>query len=146
MTASSQHKAPSPIWLFDEMCVLCAGSVAFTLHHEQAPEIRFVAITSTEGRVIAASHGINPENPDTFLFIDAGRALPKSGGVIALCRYLRWPWRAGVALVLVPRPIRDWVYDRVARNRYAWFGKRETCLVPDQATRARFVLPDAPIV
>jgi predicted DCC family thiol-disulfide oxidoreductase YuxK len=135
---------PSPVWLFDGVCVLCSASVAFTLRHERAPLIRFVAIQSGEGRALAMQHGVDPDQPETFLFVENGRALPKSDGIIALARHLRWPWRAGSALAVIPGPLRDWAYDRVARNRYAWFGKRETCVVPDAATRARFVLPDAP--
>ena len=49
------------------------------------------------------------------------------------------------AIAVLPRPVRDWLYDRLARNRYRWFGRRDTCMVPDAATRARFVLPETPM-
>ena len=143
-TPPARAPSPAPVYLFDGVCVLCSAAVAFTLRHERAPRLRFVAIQSAEGRTLARDHAIDPDNPHSFLYLDQGVVAQQSDGVIALCRELRWPWRAGVALAIVPRAVRDWLYDRVALNRYAWFGKRETCLVPDAATRARFVLPDTP--
>jgi predicted DCC family thiol-disulfide oxidoreductase YuxK len=131
-----------PVMVFDGICVLCSRSVAFILRHERQPLIRFVAIQSDEGRSLARKHGIDPDDPDSFLFIESGRAYPKSGGIIALTRHLKAPWSALAALRLLPRPIRDWLYDRIARNRYRLFGKREHCLLPDPATRQRFALPD----
>jgi predicted DCC family thiol-disulfide oxidoreductase YuxK len=132
---------PGAVWLFDGVCVLCSASVAFTIRHERSSDIRFVAIQSRAGRELALAHGIDPDQPQSFLFLDGAHVFDKSDGVIALCRHLRWPWRLGSVLALLPRRVRDWLYDRIARNRYAWFGRRDTCLVPDAATRARFVLP-----
>jgi predicted DCC family thiol-disulfide oxidoreductase YuxK len=106
--------------------------------------MRFVAIQSTDGRALALEHGIDPDSPLSFLFFHHGHVLAKSDGVVALCGYLRWPWRIGRVVSLLPRPVRDWLYDCIARNRYAWFGKRDVCFVPDRETRARFVLPDTP--
>jgi predicted DCC family thiol-disulfide oxidoreductase YuxK len=132
-----------PVWLFDSACVLCSGGVRYTLRHERAPLIRFVAIQSGAGRAIARQHGIDPENPDSFLFIDGGQALKKSDGVLALISYLDGPARLLLAGRVLPRLLRDWFYDRMARNRYRLFGKMQTCMVPDPATRQRFVLPDS---
>jgi predicted DCC family thiol-disulfide oxidoreductase YuxK len=138
MTASTDR----PIWLFDGICVLCSNAVAFTLKHERTPEIRFVAIQSEEGRALARNHGIDPDDPESFLFIEDGMALAKSDGVIALARHFRRPFSGLAVLRILPRPIRDWLYDRLARNRYRIFGKKERCLVPTPETRLRFVLPE----
>lgn len=132
-----------PVWLFDAVCVICSRSVRFTLRNERAPLIRFVAIQSAEGRVLAVRHGIDADDPETFLFIEEGRVLAKSDGVVALARHLRWPARAIGMIGILPRPARDWLYDRLAQNRYRLFGRLERCMVPDAATRARFVLPEA---
>jgi predicted DCC family thiol-disulfide oxidoreductase YuxK len=131
------------IFLFDGVCVLCSRSVAFVLKHERAPVIRFVAIQSGEGRALASRHCINPDNPETFLFIENGIALPKSDGIAVLASHLRAPWSwISRAIRILPRPVRDWFYDRIARNRYRIFGKRESCLIPTPETRQRFSLPD----
>jgi predicted DCC family thiol-disulfide oxidoreductase YuxK len=130
-----------PVWLFDGVCMLCSRVVAHALAHERAPVIRFVAIQSEEGRALARRHAIDPDCPATFLFLDNGVAHAKMDGVIALARHMRGPARLAIALRVLPRPLRDWFYDRLARNRYRWFGRADSCIVPDAATRHRFSLP-----
>jgi predicted DCC family thiol-disulfide oxidoreductase YuxK len=137
-----QPPTEAPIWLFDSVCVICSYSVRFTLRNERHPLIRFVAIQSAEGTLIAARHGLAADDPETFLFIEGGRALTKSDGVVALSRHLRWPARTIGWIGVLPRPVRDWLYDRLAKNRYRLFGRFQTCMVPDAAARARFALPD----
>jgi predicted DCC family thiol-disulfide oxidoreductase YuxK len=132
-----------PIWLYDGVCVLCSGAVQYTLRHEREPAIRFVAIQSREGRALAQAHGIDPDDPESFLLIEDGKALAKSDGVLALLRHLRGPARLLRVGSVLPRAIRDWLYDRVARNRYRWFGRKESCELPDPAQRRRFTLPEA---
>lgn len=131
-----------PIWLYDGVCVLCSGAVQYTLRHEREPAIRFVAIQSREGRALAQAHGIDPDDPESFLFIEGGKALAKSDGVLALMRHLRGPARLLLVGAVLPRAIRDWLYDRVARNRYRWFGQKTACERPDPAQRHRFTLPE----
>lgn len=133
----------APIWLYDGVCILCVGSVQYTLKHERSPAIRFIAIQSPEGRALAKRHGIDPDDPVTFLFIERGRAWPKSDGVLALVEHLNGPARLLKAGWLLPRPARDWLYDRLARNRYRLFGRKDACGLPDPAQRHRFVLPEA---
>jgi predicted DCC family thiol-disulfide oxidoreductase YuxK len=134
--------AAGPIWLFDGVCVLCSRSVEFFVRHEREPLTRFIAIQSDEGRRLAVAHGIDPDHPDSFLLIEHGRARAKSDGIIALAHHLRDPWRMIAGFRFLPRPVRDWLYDRVARNRYRVFGKREICIVPSSLLRKRFVLPE----
>jgi predicted DCC family thiol-disulfide oxidoreductase YuxK len=131
-----------PVMVFDGVCVFCSRSVAFILRHERKPLIRFVAIQSAEGRSLALRHGVDPDDPDSFLFIENGVAHPKSGGIIALARHLKAPGNALTTLAFLPRSLRDWLYDRVARNRYRLFGKRVSCMMPTAETRRRFALPD----
>jgi len=133
-----------PILLYDGVCVLCSRTVMFVLKHERDASIRFVAIQSEEGAALASAHGVDPQEPDTFLFVEDGRAYRKSSGVIALFAYLRPPWSLARALRFCPPPVRDWLYDRVARNRYRLFGKRDVCMAPTPELRARFALPAAP--
>ncbi|MCG8408953.1 MAG: DCC1-like thiol-disulfide oxidoreductase family protein [Phycisphaerales bacterium] len=133
----------TPIWLYDGVCVLCSRAVAYTLAHEKAPLIRFIAIQSHEGRSLAKRYGVDPDNPESFLFIEHGQALPKSDGVLALAHHLNGPVRLLLFARYLPEPVRNWCYDRIARNRYRLFGKRRTCTPPDAETRHRFVLPES---
>ena len=123
--------------------MFCAWSTRFILAHEADPLIRFVAITSAEGRALAAAHGVNPDDPLTFLVIADGKALTASNAVLVLAAQLRWPWRALGAARVVPRPWRDAAYGFIARHRYRLFGRSDTCVLPSPATRARFTLPAA---
>jgi predicted DCC family thiol-disulfide oxidoreductase YuxK len=133
----------APIWLFDGVCVLCAGGVRYVLKHERAHIMRFVAIQSREGRDLASAHGIDPDAPESFLFIESGEALGKSDGVLALVRHLDGPARFILLGQGLPRVMRDWLYDRVARNRYRLFGRKSSCEMPAPGQRHRFSLPEA---
>jgi predicted DCC family thiol-disulfide oxidoreductase YuxK len=133
-----------PIWLFDGVCVLCSGAVRYVLKHERHHAMRFVAIQSEEGRKLARLHRIDPDDPDSFLFIENGVAFAKSDGVINLARHVNGPARLLQLARVMPRSLRDWFYDRVACNRYRIFGKSLSCILPDQTTRHRFALPEHP--
>ncbi|MGX5733073.1 thiol-disulfide oxidoreductase DCC family protein [Bosea thiooxidans] len=132
----------APIWLYDGVCVFCSGGVNYTLKHERDHAIRFVAIQSREGRDLARQHGIDPDDPESFLFIENGRALAESDGVLALIQHLSGPARLLKAGRILPKALRDWLYDRVARNRYRIFGKKTACYMPNAAQRHRFRLPE----
>lgn len=132
----------APIWLYDGVCVLCSGGVRYALRHEGDQAIRFVAIQSREGRELALRHGLDPDDPESFLFVEGGRALAKSDGVLALVAHLTGPARLLGAGRLLPKAVRDWLYDHVARNRYRLFGRKTACEMPDPAQRHRFCLPE----
>ena len=129
-----------PIFLFDGHCVLCSRGVRYVLRHEREPDMRFVAILSAEGRELAKAHGIDPENPDSFLFIKDGTAHEASNGVIALGRHVGGFSKVAIIGKLIPRPLRDWVYYAVAKRRYKVFGRTESCYLPTPENRHRFVL------
>jgi len=132
----------APIWLYDGLCLFCSRWVLFVLRNEKAPLIRFVAFQSEEGRRLAARHGIDPDATDSFLFIVDNQALSKSDGVAAVCARLRFPWSLAAAITVFPRPLRDWAYDLVARNRHLLAGKGSYCMAPPPEWRARVVAPD----
>ena len=130
----------APIFLFDGHCVLCSRGVQYVLRHEREPDIRFVAILSAEGRDLAEAHGIDPENPESFLFIKDGTAHAASSGVITLGRHVGGFSSLAIIGKLIPRPLRDWLYYAVAKRRYRVFGRTEVCYLPTPENRHRFVL------
>jgi predicted DCC family thiol-disulfide oxidoreductase YuxK len=133
---------PDGTVLMDGMCVLCSRSFRFVAARDPAARFRFAALQGAYGRWMADRLGIDPDDPETFAVVIDGRALEKSDGAIAILRALPgWSWCG--ALLAIPRPARDWVYDRVARNRYRIFGKREVCSLPDPAL-ARHMAPSRP--
>ena len=129
-----------PVVIFDTDCVLCSGMVAFVLKHERDPRLCFAGAWSEEGGRLAASHGFSAASlHETFLVIEGGQAFTRSDGAIAIARLLRAPWRWLAVCRLVPRSVRDGVYDVVARHRYRWFGRRENCTVVPPHQRYRFI-------
>ena len=132
--------APDALWLFDGVCHLCSGSVQAVLAIDRKGLIRFTPIQSPYGRQLALAHGIDPDQPTSFLFLDRGQALQKSAAVLALLRRLGPPWSWLTVLGLLPERWRDAAYDALAANRYRLLGRRTTCMVPTPAQRARFLL------
>ena len=124
--------------LFDGVCHLCHGSVRFVAAHDHRAGIGFVPVQGEAGRQLCERHGVDPEDPDSFLLIDRHRVWRRSSAWVRVLARLPgvWPWLA-VLLWCVPRPLRDLGYDFVARRRYRWFGRREVCAVPDGAASGR---------
>ncbi|OYX71545.1 MAG: thiol-disulfide oxidoreductase [Caulobacter sp. 32-67-35] len=133
-------EAPDGLWLFDGVCNLCSGSVAIVLKLDREGVIRFTPIQSPYGRQLAAAHGIDPDQPASFLFLDGGRALQKTAAIGALLRRLKPPWRWLAVVDRLPRGPADAAYDWLAANRYRLMGKKDACMVPSPADRARFIL------
>jgi predicted DCC family thiol-disulfide oxidoreductase YuxK len=135
--------ARGPVYLFDGVCVLCSRAVRFTLANEldSAAPVRFVAIQSALGRRLSLAYGNPPDKPYSFLFFEGGAAYDRTDAIMGLARHIGGKAKLAPWLHAVPRPVRDFLYDRIARNRYSLFGKLDACIVPDAVTRARFTLP-----
>jgi predicted DCC family thiol-disulfide oxidoreductase YuxK len=130
---------PDGLVLFDGVCILCSGWVRFLLARDHDGDFRFTPIQSPYGRQLAERLGIDPETPETNALIAGGRAYFKLDSMIeALQRFPRWRWVR--VLAILPRPVRDWCYDRIARNRYRLFGRTERCMVPTPEVSRRFLV------
>jgi predicted DCC family thiol-disulfide oxidoreductase YuxK len=125
--------------LYDGVCKLCTGWVAFVLRHEQGQALRFAALQSPAGMRLMQQFGIDPTQMKTFVVIADGRAYVRSDAAIRVARFLRGAWKLLGVVRIVPRPIRDYAYDVIARNRYRWFGRHNACVVPAPELRQRFI-------
>ena len=122
--------------LYDGVCVFCSRWVRFVAARDVERRFRFTAIQSGYGTRLAQALGINPDDPDTNAVVHGGEAVFKSDAALTVLSKLPgWGWVRGFRAV--PKPLRDAVYDVVARNRYRIFGKYEACFVPDAELRAR---------
>ena len=122
--------------LYDGVCVFCSRWIRFVATRDVAQRFRFTAIQSNYGTRLAQAFGIDPDDPDTNAVIHGGIAWFKSDAALTVLSTLPgWGWVR--ILRLAPRPLRDAVYNLVARNRYRIFGKYEECFVPDAGFRAR---------
>lgn len=127
------------VLIFDGVCNLCARSVRFILDHEADQTLRFMPLQSPAGTRLIRELGLDPNDAKTFVLIADGKAYVKSDAAIRLSRYLRGPWKLLRMIKIIPRRIRDSVYDVVAPRRYRWFGRRDSCMVPTLQFRARFI-------
>ena len=124
--------------LFDGVCIFCSRWVRFVAARDTAKRFRFTPIQSAYGTRLAETFGIDPDDPDTNAVIHGGEVFLKSDAALTVLSQLaRWGWVR--ALFAVPRPLRNAVYNLVARNRYQIFGKYDACFVPDADLRARVI-------
>ncbi len=136
---------PSPVLLFDGVCVFCNGAVQFVLRHDSAGRFHFAPLQSAFAQRVLTRHGRDPHDLDTmYLVLGADtsheRLLAKSDGILAVLHGLGGAWRLLSLLPrVVPRAVRDCAYDRFVRNRYRWFGRTDQCAVPSPDVRARFI-------
>ena len=122
--------------LYDGVCVFCSRWIRFVASRDVDRKYRFTAIQSGYGMRLAQAFGIDPEDPDTNAVIHGGEAFFKSDAALTVLSLLPgWGWLR--LLRLVPKPLRDAVYNLVARNRYRIFGKYDNCFIPDASLRAR---------
>ncbi|HTE43142.1 MAG TPA: thiol-disulfide oxidoreductase DCC family protein [Steroidobacteraceae bacterium] len=128
------------IIVFDGVCALCSGWVEFVLRRDSHRQFKFAAMQSVGGAQLLTQHGIDADNPMTFLVLSGGRPFTETDAVVEIVRQLGWMWRAlAFVLSLVPKRIRNACYRTIATHRYRWFGRRETCYVPRIAERDRFI-------
>ncbi len=124
--------------VFDGDCVLCSRLAHFVHERDAMQRFKFVAIQSNLGRGIAARFGINADNPETTLAVVDGVAYFKGAAALAVLQALpRSGWTPLVRAL--PDALRNWLYDRIARNRYRIFGRREACWIADEALKSRIV-------
>ena len=132
------------IVLYDGVCGLCNRLVQFLLRHDKRDRFRFAPLQTEFASSLLTKHGINAADLDSVSVVaDYGlateKAFTKSDAVLRATWELGGIWRAGEIGRMIPRRTRDWLYDRVARNRYRMFGKYETCPVPRPGQREKFI-------
>jgi predicted DCC family thiol-disulfide oxidoreductase YuxK len=133
--------------LFDGVCNLCNRAVQFVVRHDRHRRFLFASLQSrAAARLLRGRPGVEvmeamEARPESVVLVHGDRIYTRSTAALRIAGGLGFPWSLGSVLVAVPRPLRDWVYDVVARNRYRWFGKRDVCMVPTPELQARF-LPD----
>ncbi|MGB7220220.1 MAG: thiol-disulfide oxidoreductase DCC family protein [Vicinamibacterales bacterium] len=127
------------IVLFDGVCNLCNGFVRFVIARDPARRFQFAPLQSdAAGRVMREAGGAGAAT-DSIVLIEDGRLYVRSAAALRIAKGLGLPWSLAFGLTVVPRPLRDWVYDGVARSRYSWFGKRDVCMTPTPEAKSRFL-------
>lgn len=125
--------------VFDGVCTLCNGWVRLLLRFDRRGRYRFAAMQGTHGRALLQQHGLDPEDPSSFLLLEQGRAWTDTAAILRVLSSLGGAWRLTGVLRLLPAGLRDRGYRVLARNRYRWFGRHDQCYLPDPAQAARFL-------
>lgn len=127
------------ILLFDGVCNFCSGAVRFLVPRDPEGRLRFAALQSETGTEIQRRFGLDLSDLDSVVLFEGDRCHTKSGAVLRVARKLSGAWPLLAVLLVIPRPLRDWAYDRFAERRYRWFGRSDACLVPTPQLRERFL-------
>ena len=131
-----------PILFFDGYCGLCNGFVDFVIARDSKAVFRFSPLQGETANARVPADAVSPASPGdprSIVFWENGRVHRKSDAVLRALPLLGGAWKLAAALRVIPRPARDFAYDVVARNRYRWFGRRETCRMPGPGERERFL-------
>ncbi len=137
MQRSSSVSAPY-LLLYDGHCALCNGSVNWILKHDKKKQFQFTSLQGATAATVLEEH-IELQEVDSLILIKGSEKYVRSNAALKIAMVLGGFWKILGVLYLVPRPIRDWVYDGVARVRYRWFGKHDVCPMPPEQWRSSFL-------
>jgi len=136
--------ASHPVLLYDGLCGFCNKGVQRILRYDKRKTMRFAALQSDYGKSILTRH---PEltGVDSLVYVkpldfaNLEQVFVRSDSLLRVAAYLGGIWKLALAAYVIPRPIRDYLYDQFAKRRYRWFGKYDACLLPAPEARARFL-------
>ncbi len=128
------------IILFDGVCNLCEASVQFVIKYDKKDVFRFVALQSELGKEIIKHIGLDIKNIDSVILYEPGIAYNyKSAAALEIAKNLGGFFHLGTVFKLIPNGLRNLLYDYIAKNRYQWYGKKESCLVPTLELKSKFL-------
>lgn len=127
------------IIIFDGYCNLCNGVVDFLIKRDRKRRFVYVANQSEAGQALLSSLGENPKEVETFFLYKNGILYKRSTAALHVAQSLGFPWNIGLVGWLLPRFVRDAIYKLVARNRYRWFGKKDSCRMPTEEERSLLI-------
>jgi predicted DCC family thiol-disulfide oxidoreductase YuxK len=130
---------PDHLLLFDGVCTLCNASVDLVIRNDSKRRFRFASLQSEVGQQILQERGLSQSEFDSVIYLRQGVLHTQSGAALRIAARLDGLWPLFAVFLLIPPILRDAVYGWIARNRYSWFGKRETCRVPTAEERSLFL-------
>ena len=128
-----------PVILFDGVCNLCSASVQFIIKHDKKSIFRFASLQSKFGKRIIEKHDLATKNIDSVILLENNIVQLKSTAALQIAKQLGGIYSALYVFIIIPRFMRDSIYDFVARNRYRWFGKQESCMIPKPELKKLFI-------
>jgi len=129
----------NPVLLFDGVCNLCNASVQFIIRRDKKAFFKFAPLQSAFGRKICESNQLNQNELETVILLQGGKVYTKSTAGLQIVKRLDGLWPLLYIFIIIPAFVRNPVYDFIAWGRYKWFGKRDSCMIPDPELRSRFI-------
>ncbi len=133
-----KHKNKN-IVLFDGVCNLCNGAVTFIIRRDKNDLFRYASLQSDVGMELARKHNIDTDETDSIILIGNHKSYTKSTAILRIARHLSGGYPLLYGFMALPKFIRDRMYDIIADNRYKWFGKRDSCMIPNPELKAKFL-------
>lgn len=135
MNSSEIHK----IILFDGVCNLCNGAINFVIKKDTGNVFKFAALQSEIGKTLLSKFNLDTSKVDSIILIDGEKCYVKSSAALHAAKHLKGLYPLLYGFLILPKFIRDSVYDYIAKNRYKWFGKTESCMIPTPELRNKFL-------
>lgn len=127
------------IILFDGVCNLCNAAVTFIIKRDSKDHFRFAALQSQVGEHLLKTHSIDPKKLDSIILISKDSAFAKAEAALHIAKKMNGLWPLLYVFNLLPNGLLNPVYDFIAQNRYKWFGKKESCMIPTPALKSKFL-------
>jgi len=127
------------ILLFDGVCNLCNYAVQFVIKRDRNAVIKFASLQSSIGQKLLLQHQLSNTQFDSFVYIKNNKIFLKSTAALHLMKDIGGIWKFLYAFIIVPEFIRNTIYNIVSKNRYKWFGKKDSCMMPNEKLRERFL-------
>ena len=129
-----------PIVLFDGVCNFCNSAINLVIKNDKKETIRYTPLQSTAGQLLLQQYQLPLSCMKSFIFIDNGKVYTKSTAALQVAKRMKGAWPLLFGFIIIPKFIRDGVYDYIATNRYKWFGAQQQCMVPTEAVRSKFLV------
>lgn len=127
------------IILFDGVCNLCNSSINFVIRYDKANYFRFAPLQSMAAHQLEQQYQLDLSAMSSFVLIENDQVYYRSTAALRVLRRLPLPWKLGYGFIIIPAFLRNGIYNWIARNRYRWFGKRDTCMIPTPELMAKFL-------
>ena len=135
----SDKAVQNPIILFDGVCNLCCSSVRFIIKRDNKKIFRFASLQSDAATQLLKEFDFSQATPDSFILLQDGKLYTQSTAALKVAQQLNFPYRLMYLFIAVPPFIRNYIYSVVARHRYQWFGKQDTCWLPNEELNELFI-------
>lgn len=139
MNISDLQNSSSPVIIYDGVCHLCNRGVNFILKHDRKRIFRFTPFQSSFAKKLLKENNESEQIGDTFILIYNGKLFNRADAALKITMLLGGKWKLFYPLYLFPKFIRNGIYNIIARNRYKWFGKADTCMMPSIEIKERFI-------